>query len=371
MLPILCHACGHRFQRTAAAVLADGACSKCASTDIDVDEAGLAAKASTSRTGTPSPKIEVTWTQNDGWRPGDPPRDPNYSDLYYTFRLDHTNGAPEPVNVIEAWVHDHTAFGKPDFRWEVDGTSQWGHDFSDHGNTADLATAKREAEAAVQYASDQFWSEYDDSPTPKGTPGGFPWDHRASKTADNGFSGKLEPCPRCGGGVLPSRMESHMQSQYCRNSYGTPYFTVDREIQEGKRDRDGRIIHRSALASDDLSIEQDPVEASFLNAWIDGVCVARIDTRNFDVRWIDGMDGRGANTLSAAKKAIQERLDRPSYRRLLTEAPVGVAWPKQASVAKVGAMALSIKDSNPEVPFSAAVALAREVVRRFPSVVSP
>ena len=42
-LPIRCMAsgCGHRFERTAAEVLADGRCPRCASTDIVVDEGGL------------------------------------------------------------------------------------------------------------------------------------------------------------------------------------------------------------------------------------------------------------------------------------------------------------------------------------------
>lgn len=35
---IRCHSCSHRFQRTAAQVLTDGTCSKCGSTDIDLDD---------------------------------------------------------------------------------------------------------------------------------------------------------------------------------------------------------------------------------------------------------------------------------------------------------------------------------------------
>lgn len=235
--------------------------------------ASVGATASVSRTGTPSPNIDVTWTEHDSWREGDPPKDPNYADRYFTFRIAHQGSSgppvPEPINVIEAMIHDHTAFGRPEFRWEVDGTSQWGDDFGAHGTTTDLDAAKAQAAAAVQRASDEFWAKYDDSETPKGPPGGFPWDHRASKTA---------------------------------------------------------------AASDDLAFEQDEVEASYLNARIDGVVVARIDTRSFDIRWIDGMDSRGAKTLAAAKATVKERIDRPSYRRLLTEAPVGTAWPKTASV---------------------------------------
>lgn len=47
LLPIRCMAasCGHRFESTAAAILADGRCPRCASTDIDVDEGGLEATA--------------------------------------------------------------------------------------------------------------------------------------------------------------------------------------------------------------------------------------------------------------------------------------------------------------------------------------
>lgn len=235
--------------------------------------ASVGATASVSRTGTPSPSIDVTWTEHDSWREGDPPKDPNYADRYFTFRIAHQGRSgppvPEPINVIEAMIHDLTAFGRPEFRWEVDGTSQWGDDFGAHGTTTDLDAAKAQAAAAVQRASDEFWAKYDDSETPKGPPGGFPWDHRASKTA---------------------------------------------------------------AASDDLAFEQDEVEASYLNARIDGVVVARIDTRSFDIRWIDGMDSRGAKTLAAAKATVKERIDRPSYRRLLTEAPVGTAWPKTASV---------------------------------------
>lgn len=42
MLPIVCHGCGHRFQRTASVLLEqDGLCPRCASSDIDLDEKGL------------------------------------------------------------------------------------------------------------------------------------------------------------------------------------------------------------------------------------------------------------------------------------------------------------------------------------------
>lgn len=130
---------------------------------------------SRSRTGTPSPTIPVRWTEHDAWMEGDPPRDPNYADRYFTFRLDHSSGAPEPVNVIEGWIHDHSSYGVAEFAWEVDGTSQWGDDYSACGRTCDLPSAKLQARAAVQEASDRFWSEYDDTPTPKGKPGGLPW----------------------------------------------------------------------------------------------------------------------------------------------------------------------------------------------------
>lgn len=47
-IPIRCMAagCGHRFESTASAILTDGRCPRCASSDIDVDEAGLEATAS-------------------------------------------------------------------------------------------------------------------------------------------------------------------------------------------------------------------------------------------------------------------------------------------------------------------------------------
>lgn len=270
LLPIQCHGCSHRFQRTAAAVLADDRCPRCASVDLDVDDAGWATVAAVSRTGTPSPKIKVTWTENDSWRPGDPPRDPDYADRYFTYRLDHTNGAPEPVNVIEAMIHDHTAYGKADFRWEVDATSQWGGDFGEHGDTTSLDQAKAQAAAAIQRASDQFWSEYDDTPTPKGTPGGFPWDRRSSKQASS------DGCPECG-----------------------------HALQWGRH----------------------PGEAGKFGEEL-GFCPY--------CEW----------------KGTEDDLK------------------AEASVSKVARIATAIKDSNPEVPYHSAVELAREAVRRFPSVVS-
>lgn len=69
--------------------------------------------------GRPCPDIVLQWSDVDR-RPEDP-IDPDYADRAWVARVT----GPEPINVIEVWIHDLTSFGRPEFVWEVDGTSEW------------------------------------------------------------------------------------------------------------------------------------------------------------------------------------------------------------------------------------------------------
>ncbi len=59
MIRIICHGCQHRFQRTAAQVLSEGRCPRCASTDIDADD-GWDEKDASRRTA----QSEANWVQD-------------------------------------------------------------------------------------------------------------------------------------------------------------------------------------------------------------------------------------------------------------------------------------------------------------------
>lgn len=161
MLPIYCHGCSNRFRRTAASLFSEGVCPRCASTDIDVDETGLATQAAvTSRDGVPVPKLKMSWDQNSVW----PYNYDDDNEFYWTLVVD----APEPVAVIEGMIQDSTlGRSQPEFSWEVDGRSQWNDDFGFHGKTTSLAQAKRDAEAAVQKGFEQFWAKFDAGTGPK------------------------------------------------------------------------------------------------------------------------------------------------------------------------------------------------------------
>lgn len=115
-----------------------------------------------SRDGVPCPDLRVVWYEEDSWRPGDPPRDPNYSDRYWVAKLMNF----EPIDVIELWVHDHSSFGVADFSWEADGTSVWTKancpdwQFGESGRGTDYRDCMAAAEAVVVREIASWWESF-------------------------------------------------------------------------------------------------------------------------------------------------------------------------------------------------------------------
>ena len=206
--------------------------------------------ASVSKGGTPSPELTIAWQKRDGWRPEDGPRDTDYSDDYWIAELT----GPEPIDRIEGWVHDHTAFGRPQFSWEVDGSPSWSDTMELHaaGNASTEVEAKQAAERAIRDAFEKWWADYDDTPTPKGPRGGFPWDHRASRSTyqtdhDCTFGPDCKVCrenrnkamdksrcpyPGCQHGAkYPHTHQHQAKAAQCPNCYGDkdhPRFRIGR-----------------------------------------------------------------------------------------------------------------------------------------------
>lgn len=85
---------------------------------MDLTTTTIPVAAVTAVSGRPCPDLVLTWRHITC-----PPDevDPNYADQAWFA----TVTGPEPIRQIEVAIHDHSAFGVPEFSWEVDGCSEW------------------------------------------------------------------------------------------------------------------------------------------------------------------------------------------------------------------------------------------------------
>lgn len=374
-------------------------------------------KASVSRTGTPSPTISVNWTENDAWRPGDPPKDPDYADRYFTFFLNGKD-APEPINVLEAYIHDHSSFGTEEYGWEVDATSTWGGDFGEHGATNSLDQAKQQASAAVQRCMDTFWADYDDSVTPKGLtrgPGGITYSSSkqgTGRTSSLELTANWDPAQSSDPHNPYASIRAYTYTGPIENrpidgaadgirciAPGCSWSTTDREAHENPRRMGGEPMvnawiehaiekmnekYGGNVAASKTAGGQVVKEISLGDSFWGTIKTPEL-TLGWEKPYIWKLWGAGrtggvdldvgrADSIEEAEVAIRDA--RKSYGKDATpDSAQQAVWDRNDTgklskkAAKVDEIALGIMSTNPGMPRTRAVAIARRTVQRFPKVV--
>lgn len=173
--------------------------------------------------------------------------------------------------------------------------------------------------------------------------GDMPW-IKVDRISREGLAARYatttSPCPNCGEQVSFTRSFGS-EAEQARYEDIAPWTCAGCGSSGTEED-----LARTASAEAGISFEED---LGTIQAWANGVCMAIIDGRSFNVTFIDGLQVRHNKRLADAKRAVQDRISRPSYLRLLTEAEdsVGPVWPRRQG--SIQTKALGEQKAPPEV----------------------